>query len=411
MEKILTSIISEDYARKNCVFPLELTDKKLTVLMKKFDINIVNTLRSYSNREIYVIEKSEKEILKNIEENYFEVKYDGNENEVLFNDILDNALIKKASDIHFEPFATEVRIRFRVNGDLITENRISLKDYMGLSTIIKLKSMCDITEKRVPQDGRFSYISNSEEVDIRVSTIPTVYGEKIVMRLLNHKDFLKSRKELGFSGNANKKINQILNENSGMLIVSGNTGSGKSSTVYSLLNELKERKINITTIEDPVEYKIDGINQIQVNLKAGIGFDNGLRAILRQDPDCIVLGEIRDIDSAKIAVRAAITGHFVIATLHTNDAISSITRLRDMGIETFMINAALVGVISQKLVKKKLILNQCSSEERTLIYEILVIDEDIKKAIKDNKQEHEIREIALKNGMITYEDSIKEKTI
>lgn len=410
VEKILTSIISEDFARKNTVFPVELSDKKMTVYMKKFDINIVNKLRLMSNRDVIIIEKKEDEIMFLIDENYRSQRaVDGGSYEELFNEIIEKACEKMASDIHIEPFESEVRIRFRVFGELLFENRISIKDYYGLITIVKLKALCDITEKRIPQDGRFSISSKKYDIDIRVSTIPTVYGEKIVMRLLDHRNFLRNRKDLGFSDNANKKIDQIISKGSGMLIVSGNTGSGKSSTVYSILNELNKRNINITTIEDPVEYRLDGVNQIQVNVKAGITFENGLRAILRQDPDCIVLGEIRDLESAQIAIRAAVTGHFVIATLHTRDAISTISRLKDMGVETFMINAALSGIISQKLVKKKLLSKTYDGEDRTLLYEVLVVDEKIKYAIKHGKQDDEIRKLALENGMITYEDSINEK--
>ena len=215
--------------------------------------------------------------------------------------------------------------------------------------------------------------------------------------------------ELGFSKSAEKIIEGILDQKCGMLIVSGPTGSGKSSTVYSLLNQLKDKSINITTIEDPVEYKIDGINQVQVNYKAGLRFDNGLKSILRQDPDCIVVGEIRDVDTAQIALRAAITGHFVITTLHTNDAISAIVRLEDMGIDRYMINSALVGVIAQRLVKKKLIISGSKDESRTLIYEILKMDDQLRSAVKSGWEAKRIRRLAIENGMVTYEDSIAEK--
>ena len=191
--------------------------------------------------------------------------------------------------------------------------------------------------------------------------------------------------------------------------MAGATGSGKSSTVYSLLNGLRGQSINITTIEDPVEYKLDGINQIQVNNKAGLRFDTGLKSILRQDPDIIVLGEIRDKETADLAIRSAITGHFVITTLHTNDAISTISRLKDMGIEPYMINAGLIGVIAQRLVKKKLIYNGYEGEDRTLIYEIVEIGQKIKDGIKAGYDDISLRKIAIENGMITYEDSIKEK--
>ncbi len=197
-------------------------------------------------------------------------------------------------------------------------------------------------------------------IDIRVSSIPTVYGEKIVLRILNRDTFLKDKLELGFSEEAIKSINRIINKRAGILLVTGPTGSGKTTTVYSLLNDLKGINKNIMTIENPVEYKMDGISQIQVNSKVGLSFDVGLRAILRQDPDIIMVGEIRDAETAKIAVRAAITGHLVISTLHTNDAVSSIARLLEMQIPPYLLNASLIGVISQKLVRK--VCNHCSHE-------------------------------------------------
>lgn len=410
MEKILTSIISEKFARKHCIFPVEINEKSIIVQMKKFDINLINMLKTASSRAVIVQECSEEEIIKNIEINYADDIEESNSSyEIILENIIEEAVEKNCSDIHIEPFSSELRIRYRINGDLLVVNRLSLEDYQGLSTILKLKSSCDITEKRIPQDGRFTYEKNKAKVDIRLSTIPTVFGEKIVMRLLNHNNFIKTREELGFSKRANEIIDEIIGEKCGMIVFSGTTGSGKSSSVYSLLNELNQKNINITTIEDPVEYRIDGINQIQVNNKAGVRFDNGLRAILRQDPDCVVLGEIRDVESAEIAIRAAITGHFVIATIHTNDAVSTIDRLVDMGIEPYMVNAALLGVVSQRLVKKKSIIEGSDSDERTLIYELLKIDNEIRTAIKSGKDSMEIKRIAIERGMITYEDSINEK--
>ena len=289
----------------------------------------------------------------------------------------------------------------------------------------------DITEKRLPQDGRIDIKINNVIVDIRISTVPTTYGEKIVLRLLNRDSFLKTKEELGFSRKAINKIQKIINKKTGILLVTGPTGSGKTTTVYSILQDLKNTDKNIMTIENPVEYKMEGINQIQVNKKVGLTFEKGLKAILRQDPDIIMVGEIRDIETAKTAVRAAITGHLVISTLHTNDAISSIARLIDMEIPPYLLNASLIGVISQRLVRK--VCSNCSNEivvkqndgksistaipigceecrytgyeGRTVAYEILVIDDDVKKAIQENKDARVIKEIAIKNGMITFDDS------
>ena len=349
----------------------------------------------------------------------------------LFQDILEQAILKNTSDIHIEPFEKDIVIRFRIDGKLEVIDKYPMSIYPYLSSVIKLDMSMNITEKRIPQDGRRNIIINNVSVDIRASSVPTVHGEKIVLRILNRNSFLKEKSELGFSIEAINKINNIINKKVGILLVTGSTGSGKTTTVYSLLNDLRLKNKNIMTIEDPVEYRMDGINQIPVNIKKGITFENGLRAILRQDPDIIMLGEIRDIETAKIAIRAATTGHLVISTMHTNDAISSIARLIDMEIPSYLINASLIGVISQKLVRK--LCPECGENiiqdnidnklntkgdigcencnngylGRTAIYEILEINEDIKKCIQEVKEYEEIREVAIKNNMITFEDSIK----
>lgn len=351
----------------------------------------------------------------------------------IFKEILEISIDEKASDIHLEPFNEVLVIRIRVDGYLKEVERYSIDIYQSLVSIIKLSASMNITEKRLPQDGRVDININNEVVDIRVSSIPTVYGEKIVLRILNRKSFLKEKGELGFSDIAIKRIHNIINKTSGILLITGSTGSGKTTTVYSLLNDLKNINKNIMTIEDPVEYKMDGVNQIQVNSKLGLSFDIGLRSILRQDPDIIMIGEIRDIETAKIAIRAATTGHLVISTMHTKDAVSSISRLIEMQIPTYLINASLIGVISQKLVRK--VCRKCShdilikhnqDEEistkvskgcnecgytgykgRTAIYEILEVNENIKKCIKSMKDISAIRKVAIENGMITFEDSSK----
>lgn len=438
MEKILSSIISEKYAYKNCVFPLEISESKLVVQMKSFDINTVNTLRANSGREVVVKYASESLILENIRKNYSNIKREEDEHlNSYIKELIENAVNSNASDIHLEPFNLELRIRYRINGDLNIIDKLSLDDYLKILTMIKLRAGCDITEKRVPQDGRFTYSSYECNIDIRVSTVPTVHGEKTVLRLLNRNNFIRTKSELGFLPDAVEKIDKILENKSGILIVSGATGSGKSTTVYSLLNELNKMNINITTIEDPVEYRMEGINQIQVNSKTGVRFDNGLRAILRQDPDCIVLGEIRDNESARIAIRAAMTGHLVIASLHTNDAISSVVRLRDMGIEPYLISSTLIGVISQKLVKRDYLKkisqknndlkieksineksrgrknfdaeNTSKKDERILIYEVLTSSPEFISAVRSECGSNDLKRIAIKSGMITYEKSIREK--
>lgn len=413
MDKLLSNIINAEYAYSNTIFPVSINDKKLTVQMKAFDINLINNLRIISNREIIVIQKSEEEILKNIGEYYKRSdRNDKNYAELMFENLIEIAVKRGASDIHIEPFDSYARVRYRIEGDLINVSRYTIEDYIELSTIIKLKASCDITEKRIAQDGRFSYYKEGFDVDIRLGCIATVYGEKLALRILDRNNFIQDRKSLGFSREAIEIMDEIITMKSGILLITGPTGSGKSSTVYSILNEIKNQDINIMTIEDPVEYKIEGVNQIQVNLKSGIRFDNGLRAILRQDPDVIILGEIRDYETAKIAIRAAITGHLVISTLHTNDALSSIARLRDMGIEPYLIKASLLGVVSQRLVKSKGKNKKLASSEnlsrRKLIYELLKINKEIQEAIVSDKDIEYIKKVALKSGMISFEDSIKD---
>lgn len=412
MDKLLSNIINAEYAYSNTIFPVSINDKELTVQMKAFDINLINNLRIISNREIIVIQKSEEEILKNIGEYYKRSdRNDKNYAELMFENLIEIAVKRGASDIHIEPFDSYARVRYRIEGDLINVSRYTIEDYIELSTIIKLKASCDITEKRIAQDGRFSYYREGFDVDIRLGCIATVYGEKLALRILDRNNFIQDRKSLGFSREAIEIMDEIITMKSGILLITGPTGSGKSSTVYSILNEIKNQDINIMTIEDPVEYKIEGVNQIQVNLKSGIRFDNGLRAILRQDPDVIILGEIRDYETAKIAIRAAITGHLVISTLHTNDALSSIARLRDMGIEPYLIKASLLGVVSQRLVKSKGKNEKLVSSEnlsrRKLIYELLKINKEIQEAIVSDKDIEYIKKVALKSGMISFEDSIE----
>lgn len=338
----------------------------------------------------------------------------------LFNKILNISIGRNSSDIHIEPSYGELIIRIRVDGELVNILTLSMDIYPLISRFIKLSSGVNITEKRIPQDGRMDVKVDESNVDIRVSTVPTTYGEKLVLRLLNRHSFLKDKSELGFSEIAIEKINNIVARKAGILLVTGPTGSGKTTTVYSILSDLNKSSQNIMTIEDPVEYKMKGINQIQVSNKLGLTFEIGLRAILRQDPDIIMVGEIRDSETARVAIRAATTGHLVISTMHTNNAISTIERLMEMDIPRYLISSSIIGIISQKLIKKTCqcydndtILKECNECQgtgyvgRTVTYEVLEIDDEIKDCIDENKNTREIRDIAIKNGMITFEDSLE----
>ena len=433
-ENRLTKLIPEKLAKRYNVFPIKIKDNNLHIEIENKDIYAISDLKLATGMDI-VLEKRDKDtITKKINKYYKgENKLDEGYAKNLFKEILSKAISKNASDIHIEPFEEYLIIRFRIDGELNEIARFLMDIYPYLSSVIKLDTAMDITEKRVPQDGRVNLSINNSLIDIRASCIPTVYGEKIVLRILNRNTFLKKKEDLGFCIEAINKIQNIINKKSGILLVTGSTGSGKTTTVYSILNDLRNTNKNIMTIEDPVEYKMEGISQIQVNHKSGLSFDIGLRSILRQDPDIIMIGEIRDVETAQIAIRAAITGHLVISTIHTNDAISSIARLIDMQVPPYLINASLIGIISQKLVKKmcpkcnrnKIIKDtmeidintklgegceMCKDKGyigRTAIYEILEINDEIRKCIQEMRDSKDIKEIAIKNGMITFEESSK----
>lgn len=357
----------------------------------------------------------------------------------LVNSIFEQAVKSKASDIHVEPAEKDVRVRMRIDGQLINVLKIPKNAQSAIITRIKIIGNMDIAEKRIPQDGRYKLMVSAREIDVRISSLPTVHGEKIVMRLLDKNNFMISKDKLGFSKKNIDKFNMLLNNPHGVILVTGPTGSGKSTTLYSMLAELNKSTENIITVEDPVEYTMAGINQVQVNQKAGLDFSTGLRSILRQDPDIIMVGEIRDQETVDIAIRAAITGHLVLSTIHTNDAPSTITRLVNMGVAPYMLAAALVGVLSQRLVKK--ICPHCKEEYkptkfelkaaglpasyartiyhgvgcsscnnsgykgRQAVHEVLVIDREIREMMSKGQSIEDIREYAFDSqGMRTIAD-------
>ena len=266
--------------------------------------------------------------------------------------MIDQAVRQRASDIHIEPMEKQVRIRYRIDGALYEKASYNIRLLPAMVARIKIIGGMDISEKRKPQDGRITQVVDRREWDIRVSILPTVYGEKIVMRLTSKNALSREKSQLGFRPDELKKFDHILMNPHGILLVTGPTGSGKSTTLYTALSELNKEDVNIITVEDPVEANIDGINQVQVNNKANLTFASALRSILRQDPDIIMIGEIRDQETASIAVQASITGHLVVSTLHTNSAASTITRLADMGIEPYLVADATIGVIAQRLVRR-----------------------------------------------------------
>lgn len=352
----------------------------------------------------------------------------------LLNSIIEQAVRTHASDIHIEPYQEEVRVRFRIDGDLREIMALPRSNLSAIVTRIKIIGRMNIAEKRIPQDGRIETKIGDKEVDMRISSLPTVYGEKIVIRLLDKSNFNFTKEGLGFSKKNLEIFDKILSQPYGMILVTGPTGSGKTTTLYTVLKELNVIEKNVITVEDPVEYKLHGVNQVIVNPKTGLTFAAGLRSILRQDPDIIMVGEIRDSETAEIAVRAAITGHLVLSTLHTNDSPSTIARLIDMGIEPYLVSSAVVGILSQRLVKllcdkckkpydidytekkmlgitedKKITLykpvgcNSCNQgyKGRVAVHEIMPINESIRRLIDSNAATDVIRQKALEEGMST----------
>ena len=365
----------------------------------------------------------------------------------LVNTLVENAYRKNASDIHIEPFKTKTRIRFRIDGDLVEQMSVKANVHSALVTRIKILAGMNIAEKRIPLDGRYGVRVDGVNQDLRVSSIPTVYGEKVVIRLLATGDE-SARKitDLGMTDYNYEMFSSILRCPHGVLLVTGPTGSGKSTTLYAALGELSKPNVNIVTVEDPVEKKMDGINQVQINDKAGMTFAAALRSILRQDPDIIMVGEIRDGETADIAIRAAITGHLVLSTLHTNDAAGTIMRLVDMGVAPYMVATSLIGVVAQRLVKllcphckEKVILDDpadlrlIGKEERTAVYaprfggcrecngtgfkgrtaihEIIVTGNDIKELISQNATADVINQQARKNGTRLLRENVAEMVL
>ncbi len=355
--------------------------------------------------------------------------------------IIENSFRAEATDIHIEPFKTYTRIRIRVNGDLVELMNVSNVVHNALTTRLKLISGMNIAEKRIPQDGRFTQVVDGTTLDVRVSSLPTVNGEKIVIRILSTGQIaLRKITDLGMSDYNYQLFESMIKCPHGVILVTGPTGSGKTTTLYAALGELAKPHVNVITVEDPVEKAIDGINQVQVNSKAGMTFAAALRSILRQDPDIVMIGEMRDSETADIGIRAAITGHLVLSTLHTNDAASTIVRLVDMGVAPYMVATSLIGVIAQRLVKvlcPKCKKQRMSTEEenglmkidmsvpvyeacgcaecnntgyrgRTAIHEIIHCTSGISTIVARNGSKEEIEEQAKKNGTKLLRDNVSE---
>src|SRR5574344_13980 len=461
-----TSLLNQKFCEDNVVLPIGFDDDKLVVAIDDpVNITIEDELQFQTGYMITLMLATHSSIMDAIKVNYGresaaaaaeELGADLASDQItehselteavnsapvvkLVNSMIDYAIRAGSSDIHIEPMDDRIRVRIRIDGVMqeIMSNPLSAKD--AITTRIKILGGMNIAEKRIPQDGRISTEINGENVDMRVSILPTVTGEKTVIRILAKNDGNLNRKYLGISDRNNALSDKIIKVPQGICLISGPTGSGKTTTLYTLLAEKNTPDTNIITVEDPVEIRIPGLNQVQVNAKAGMTFASGLRSILRQDPDIVLVGEIRDGETAEIAMRAAITGHLVFSTIHTNDAVSSINRLIDMGLEPYMVSSALVGVVSQRLVRRictncreayepepyeveslrlepgqKLYRGKGCSEcndkgykGRIAIHEIVIMTKKMKSLLEKRASEDEMRKLAVTEGTQMLQESAR----
>ncbi|KXK37009.1 MAG: Type II secretion system protein E [Candidatus Hinthialibacteria bacterium OLB16] len=475
IDREILDSVSEDIARRYKIIPLDRTDKLLTVaLVDPDNIHHLDEIKIKTRMDVMPVISLPKEIeaaidkyygkqeskpdetyaslLGDLEQDDIEVVHDqdddldgeGMESAPiirLVNMLISEAIRGRTSDVHLEPEEKTFRVRYRIDGVLKEMPSIPKKMQNAVISRIKIISELDIAEKRKPQDGRFKMKLENRVVDFRVSIIPTVHGEKVVMRLLDKRNLQLDLSKLGFEPESLAKFERAIRRPYGMMIVTGPTGSGKSTTLYSALSRINDPGKNIMTAEDPVEYQIRGINQVQVRPEIGMGFPEVLRSFLRQDPDIIMIGEIRDLETASIAVKAALTGHFVLSTLHTNDAPSSLNRLVDMGLEPFLVGASLLLVVAQRLVRKvcpeckrpyqptpelihQLGLDMATADQlvffegkgcgncnetgyrgRMALYEVMEMDEELSDAAIKGLSNRDIKNIARKNGMKTLRDS------
>ncbi|MDR3559851.1 MAG: type II secretion system ATPase GspE [Negativicutes bacterium] len=378
----IITIIPAALAERYQVVPLRKEGKRLTVAMvDPTNFYAIDDIRMVTGLEIEPVIAAERDIVRTISQMYgvreavekaasrirqdesplAEIQTNDDAPAVsIVNSLINQAIKERASDIHIEPQDKAVRVRFRIDGVLREIVTFPRHTHPAIISRVKIMSEMDIAEKRLPQDGRIKVIEGGREIDIRVSSLPTILGEKVVLRILDKSAVILDIKGLGFSAENLTKYQKVFNQSYGMILVTGPTGSGKTTTLYSTLTLLNAPGQNIITVEDPVEYRLDGVNQVQVNYKAGLTFANGLRSILRQDPNIVMVGEIRDGETADIAIRAALTGHLVLSTLHTNDAVGAMTRLIDMGIEPFLVASSVLGVMAQRLVR--LICPECKQQ-------------------------------------------------
>lgn len=473
----LENLLPQDFALKNSVLTLSRTLRSLTVAMSDpLDLMLIDNLRKMTGCEINPVIATKTDITRAIEGFYgkstmfreaVDASYDitsmaasvidmeGQDQELsldkliaraeeapvvkLVDLIIRQAIDELASDIHIEPFKDKISLRYRIDGKLYEIPPPARHLHLPIISRIKILAKLDIAEKRLPQDGAFLVRIGDRPIDLRISTIPTIYGEKVVLRILDRSQVVLDLNQLGFEPKQNEIIRKAANSPYGLIFLTGPTGSGKTTTLYAILNEVKNSTKNIITIEDPVEYKLDGINQVQIKPEIGLTFATALRSFLRQDPDVMLVGEVRDLETAQICVRSALTGHLVLSTLHTNDAPTAVTRLMDIGIEYYILAPSLLLVVGQRLIRKlcpdckeayepsleelkniklkaDLIYrakgcakcNNTGYKGRVCIAEVMEANEQIKELINQRASFQKIREVARATGMQTlYESSIK----
>ena len=469
----LGAIIPEDLAQQHMVIPIEQEGRFLTVAIADplnyqglKDISIATKMKikpvigeatkiNNKFRELYAAQKAiddAKEFLESKggksraqQEAEEAAAQDASANDQpiirFVNNMIEEAIFTKTSDIHIEPMEKCLRIRFRIDGKLTTYMETAPELIPSVTSRIKFIGNMNIAEKRIPQDGRINYRVGGKDIDFRISVLPSIFGEKIVMRITTSLGMELKKENIGFLPENLEKFNHLVKSTRGIILVTGATGSGKSTTLYTALHEVMGEDINIITVEDPVEQIQPGITQVQTNEKAGLTFAAALRSILRQDPDIIMLGEIRDGETAGIAVQAAITGHLVLSTLHTYDAPSSVARLIDMGIEAYMVSSALLGVIAQKLARRLctnckeayspdenerlgldldpneeiILYRKCGCEKcnkkgykgRIAVHEVMLLTTTLKRAITAGKSTDEIRDMAIEEGMIPMKENVR----
>lgn len=472
----LQKLIPQDFALKNSVVPLSRTLKSLTVAMSDpLDLILIDNLKKITGCEINPVIATKPDISKTIEDFYgrskmledaVEASYDISSGESSITEesieselsldkliaraeeapvvklvdlIIRQAINERASDIHIEPFKEKISLRYRIDGKLYEIPPPAKHLHLPIVSRVKILAKLDIAEKRLPQDGAILVKIDERPIDIRVSIIPTIYGEKAVLRILDRSSIVLDLGQMGFDSKQLVLMRSAMNSPYGLIFLTGPTGSGKTTTLSAMLNEIKDPTKNIITIEDPVEYKIEGVNQVQVKPEIGLTFAAALRSFLRQDPDVMLVGEVRDLETAQICIRSALTGHLVLSTLHTNDAPTAITRLIDIGIEPYMVAPSLLLVVAQRLIRKlcpdckqayelpkeereslktKTELfykpkgcakcNQLGYKGRACISEVMPINEELQSFINEGASFQKIREIARANGMQTlYESAIK----